>query len=86
MATLNIRQLDDEVVQLLKSRAVQNNRSLESEARHILEEAVQDDMAKKAREFKALSLKLREQTKGTFQTPSEILIREDRDHRAYRDL
>ena len=86
MATLNIRQLDDEVVQRLKSRAAENNRSLESEARHILEEAVQDDMARKMRAFRERSRQLREQTKGTFQTPSEILIREDRDHRAYRDL
>ena len=49
MATLNIRQLDEEVVRKLKTRAAENNRSLESEARHILEQAVQEDMARKAR-------------------------------------
>ena len=39
MATVNVRQLDDHVVQRLKRRAAANNRSLESEARHILSAA-----------------------------------------------
>ena len=73
MATLNIRQLDEEVVRKLKARAAEHNRSLESEARHILEQAVQEDMVRKAREFRALSLQLREQTRGTVQTPRKSL-------------
>ena len=39
MATINVRQLDEEVVEHLKSRAAANNRSIESEARHILVQA-----------------------------------------------
>ena len=84
MATLNIRQLDEEVVRKLKIRAAENNRSLESEARHILEQAVQDDMVAKMRAFRERARQLRKLTEGTFQTPSEILIREDRDH-GHRD-
>lgn len=85
MATINIRQLDDEVVRKLKSRAAQNCRSLENEVRHILEQAVEDDPAAKMRAFRERARKLRELTEGTVQTPSEILIREDRDRRAYGD-
>lgn len=38
MATLTIRQLDDAVYERLKARAKANNRSLEAEARTILDE------------------------------------------------
>jgi plasmid stability protein len=85
MATINVRRLDDEVVRRLKLRAAENNRSLESEARHILEQAAEDDAAARARRFRDLSQKLREMTKGTVQTPSEVLIREDREH-GHRDF
>ncbi|MCY3827639.1 MAG: plasmid stabilization protein [Rhodospirillaceae bacterium] len=84
MATINVRQLDDEVVRRLKRRASSNNRSLEGEVRHILEGAVEDDMAAKRSEFLALSDRLRRATEGRIHTPSEVLIREDRD-RGHRD-
>lgn len=38
MATLTIRQLDDDVYERLKARARANKRSLEAEARHALGE------------------------------------------------
>ena len=79
MATINVRRLDDEVVERLKLRAAENNRSLESEARHILVQAVEDGMIEKRRAFRELSRRMRRQTVGTLQTPSEVLIREDRD-------
>ena len=79
MGTINVRRLDDEVVNRLKRRAAENNRSLESEARHILEQAVEDGMAEKTRAFRDLSLKLRRQNGGLSQTPTHVLIREDRD-------
>ena len=79
MATVNVRQLDDHVVQRLKRRAAANNRSLESEARHILSAAAKNDMAMKRKSFQELAVKLRRGTKGRVQTPSEILIREDRE-------
>ena len=79
MATINVRQLDDNVVRLLEHRASLNNRSLESEARHILESAVEDDMAAKRATFLGMSDRLRQKTRGRAHTPSEALIRVDRD-------
>ena len=79
MATINVRRLDDEVVLRLKKRAAGNNRSLEGEARHILEGAVEGEMSAKRMSFLALAARLRRDTGGRAQTPSEILIREDRE-------
>ncbi|HYG29638.1 MAG TPA: hypothetical protein VD887_05415 [Allosphingosinicella sp.] len=42
MATLTIRQLDDEVYERLRERARANNRSLEAEARNLLDERSRD--------------------------------------------
>ncbi len=42
MATITVRNLDDEVQRRLKSRAAENNRSMEAEARAILSAAVAD--------------------------------------------
>ena len=80
MATVLIGQLDEAVVKRLERRAAENNRTLESEVRHILEQAAADDMAEKTRAFRELSKRLREQqVVDRPQTPSHILIREDRD-------
>ena len=84
MATINVRQLDDDVVKRLKRRASSNNRSLEGEVRHILECAADDDMAPKRARFLEASRRLREKTRGRKHTPAEVLIREDRDH-GHRD-
>lgn len=84
MATINVRQLDDEVVNRLKRRASSNNRSLEGEVRHILECAASADMAAKRARFLEASRRLREKTKGRKHTLAEVLIREDRDH-GHRD-
>lgn len=80
MAAINVRQLNDDLVQSLKTRAVKNNRSLEGEVRHILQCAVNDDMSEKREKFLALTAKLQLETEGTAQTPAEFLIREDREH------
>ena len=79
MATINVRRLDEDVVRRLKRRAADNNRSLESEARHILERAAEDVDVRKLKDFRALSQRLRKQQDPVPQTPSQILIREDRD-------
>jgi len=42
MATLTIRQLDDEVYERLRERARVNRRSLEAEARHLLDQRTRD--------------------------------------------
>ena len=79
MATINIRRLDDDVVQRLKQCASRNNRSLESELRHILQRAVENDASARRVSFRVLATKLRRHTEGRTQTPSEVLIRADRD-------
>jgi len=84
MVTINVRRLDEDVVARLKRRASSNNRSLEGEARHILECAADDSMAAKRAAFLEASDRLREKTGGRKQTPAEMLIREDRD-RDHRD-
>ena len=84
MATINVRQLDDDVVDRLKRRAALNNRSLEGEVRHVLECAADDDMAAKRAAFRETMKRLRPLTEGRKQTPAEVLIREDRDH-GHRD-
>ena len=78
MATVNVRRLDDGVVRRLKRRAEANNRSLESEARRILADAAEDDAAAKRKSFWELNARLRRMAGSRPQTPSEVLIREDR--------
>ena len=80
MATINVRQLNDDVVQRLKHRASVNNRSLEGEVRTILEAAVEEDLSAKREAFLTLSARLRRASEGRAHTPAEDLIREDRDH------
>ena len=86
MATINVGRLDDDVLQRLERRAASNNRSLEGEVRCILEGAVADDPSAKQASFLALIARLRRKTRERAQTPSEILIREDREtgHRIVR--
>ena len=80
MAFVLIWQLDDEVVRRLEQRAAGNNRSLESEVRHILEQAAGESLEEKRRAFRELSKRLLDQQSGDRpQTSSHILIREDRD-------
>ena len=78
MATVNVRRLDGEVVSRLKRRASANNRSLESEIRHILERAAEDDRDERREAFRLEASRLRARTAGTRHTPSEVLVREDR--------
>ena len=85
MATISVRLLDERVLRRLKRRAALNNRSLEGEVRHILENAVAGDMAAKRASFLVLSDRLRRATEGRAHTPAEVLIREDRDH-GHRDF
>ena len=84
MANITVRGLREETVEWLKRRAALYNRSVEEEIRSILTDAVKDDLtpeerAEKQRKFRALSDKLRSYTRGTHQTPSEVIIREMRD-------
>ena len=80
--TVTVPDVDADVVRRLKNLAAQNNRTLESELRVILEKAIANDaeaMAAKRKAFRELSRELRKLTAGKPQTPAEVLIRQDRD-------
>jgi antitoxin FitA len=76
MAQVLVRQLNDKVVDRLKKRAKEHGRSLQSEVKTILEEAVPDY----ERAWKRIdSLRLRLKGSGRKFGNSADLIREDRD-------
>jgi plasmid stability protein len=75
MAQLLIRGLDEKAVECLKQRARQSGRSLESEARVILEQVSKVDMAT----ARMLAEKIAQKHKGRKSTDSAILIREGRE-------
>ena len=79
MATVHIRRIDEGVVALLKARAAENKRSLEAEARHILESAVIEDTSSKLSSFRELAAQLRKQTGIRRQTPSQFLVSRDQE-------
>ncbi len=78
MATIKVRQLNDDVLDRFKHRGSSNNRSRTGEARHI-EYASDDEMVAKRAALLDASDRLREKASGRRQTPAEMLIREDRD-------
>jgi antitoxin FitA len=75
MAQILVRDLDKDTVERLKRRAKQEGRSLQSEVKAILEQAVPMDM-KSAREFAG---RIRKRFAGRRFGDSAELIREDRE-------
>lgn len=75
---LHVRDLEDDVVDRLKSRAVRNGRSLEEEHREILRQALSFEPAT---DFDSLAADLRALTAQRAQTLSEALLRQARDER-----
>ena len=76
MAQVLVRQLSDKVVDRLKKRAKEHRRSLQSEVKAILEDAVPDY----ERAWKRIdSLRLRLKRSGRKFSNSADLIRKDRD-------
>lgn len=78
MASLHVRNVDDEIVKRLKERAERNGRSAEAEHRELLRQSLVDEPKPS---FDELAAMLRERLKGRPHTPSEILLRESRDER-----
>jgi len=78
MASLHVRNVDEDIVTRLKERAIRNGRSAEAEHREILQEALKDSDPKTFDEMAAL---LRQRLAGRRHTSSEILQREGRDER-----
>jgi antitoxin FitA len=77
MAQLLVRDVPQDVVDALKRRATENGRSAEAEHRLILEQALRPGRA----DFWERAAAHREALKGRQFTPSEELIRQDRDAR-----
>jgi len=81
MASLHVRNLDEDLVRRLKERAVKHGRSAEGEHREILREALLGTDNQRNQKFLELAAEIRQLTAGRAQTPSELLQREGRDER-----
>ncbi|MBV8055261.1 MAG: hypothetical protein JOZ29_21330 [Deltaproteobacteria bacterium] len=76
MATLHVRNLEDELAVRLKRRAARHGRSVEAEHREILRQALAADVEPS---WEDLAAELRQLTIGRKHTPSESLVRAGRD-------
>jgi plasmid stability protein len=77
MASLSVRNLDDDLLGRLKRRAARRGRSAEAEVRDILRQALSGEAEVSfdlAADFRALTAKRRH-------TPAEELLRESREER-----
>jgi plasmid stability protein len=85
MPELVMRDVPEDVVEALRRRAAAHGRTEEAELRAILEEAVcasREPVPRPGRaDFWERAAKLREELRGRHITPSEELIRQDRDER-----
>lgn len=78
MASLSVRNLDDDLVARLKRRAARHGHSAEAEVREILRQALSTEAEPS---FDDLAAQLRALTAGRKHTPAEKLQREGRDER-----
>jgi plasmid stability protein len=74
MPQLLVRDIDEETLERLKSRARRHKRSLQGEAKAILEEAATLSVS----EARAVAAQWRRRLRGTRHSDSARLIREDR--------
>jgi plasmid stability protein len=78
MASLSVRNLDDDLLARLKRRAARHGRSAEAEVRDILRQTLSGEADT---DFDTLAAELRALTSGRRHTPAEDLLREGRDER-----
>jgi plasmid stability protein len=78
MASLSVRNLDDDLLARLKRRAARHGRSAEAEVRDILRQTLSSEADI---DFDILAAELRALTSGRRHTPAEDLQREGRDER-----
>ena len=78
MASLSVRNLDDDLVARLKRRAARHGRSAEAEVRDILRRTLSGEAEA---DFDDLAAELRARTAGRQHTLAEDLLREGRDER-----
>ena len=77
MATVTVRNIDDDVIACLKAQAKANHRSLEGEIRHLLVRQVSRHT--RLEDFRERTARLADLTADRPQTDSVALLREDRD-------
>jgi len=78
MASLSVRNLDDDTFGRLRRRAARHGRSAEAEVRTILSQALSSESEPT---FDELAAAMRTLTAGRTHTPAEVLLRESRDER-----
>lgn len=78
MATLTIRNVDEDVVKELKKIAKQHGRSLEAELRRLVTETA-ERQERRRRFLERIDRTAAMTPKGVKQTDSALLLREDRD-------
>lgn len=78
MASLSVRNLDEELFARLRRRAARHGRSAEAEVRDILRRALESEAEI---DFLTLAAEMRALTAGRNHTPAEDLVREGRDER-----
>jgi plasmid stability protein len=78
MASLSVRNLDDDLLARLKRRAARHGRSAEAEVRDILRRSLSSEADI---DFDVLAAELRALISGRRHTPAEDLQREGRDER-----
>ncbi len=78
MASLSVRNIDDDLLGRLKRRAARHGHSAEAEVRDILNQALSSEAELG---FDAIAAELRALTAGRRHTPAEVLLRESRDKR-----
>lgn len=82
MATLTVRNLEDDLVRRLRIRAAEHGRSAEAEHREILREAlVQSDQQARRLEAAERLAEFRRRTAGRGSASSVELLKESRDER-----
>jgi len=83
MASLTVRQLDDEIVRRLSIRAAENGRSAEAEHRELLRLALlpRDEQLAARQDVAARLAAFRHRTAGRGSAPATALLRESRKER-----
>ena len=81
MAQLVIGDLDDEVVEKLKRKAVERNQTLDDTIREILAEAVRPNRSEVLMELRRIRAMTPRDVAGKRFPPAEDMIRQDRDSR-----
>ena len=77
MGNVTIRNLDDQVIDALKTQAKANQRSMEAELRHVLTQEVNHRL--RVAGFRQRSNRIARATAGVPQTDSVDLLRQDRE-------